>query len=83
MSLRGNPDDTRYVEKIKQNFELIDVVKDSGEIYPIADIAVDAESEELGLVYKSGKAEVIPFDEFPDGEIGLILEPRRIESING
>jgi len=80
MGLRGNPDDTRYVQKVKENYDLIDVCKETSEIYPVSQVAVDAESEEIALVYNAGKAEVISFDDFPDGELGVVLEPTVLET---
>lgn len=79
--MRSNPGDKRFVESIKEGYELIDMAKYIGQVYSIQGMAVDIESEELALVYKNGDAEVIPFDEFPDGEFGAFFEAKRLVAI--
>lgn len=81
MGINGNPSDERYIEGVRENYELVDDVKDTGDIKPVKGVVVDAESEEMAFTYHDGTAEIIPFSEFPEGELGAILTPTTLSPI--
>lgn len=61
----------RYIERLMDNFELVDVVKESGTSKPLRGVIVDTEENVVGLVYTDETAEIIPFDEFEDNQWGM------------
>lgn len=65
----------RLVSGVQKNYDIVDIAKDTGQVHNVEAFAIDAENEELALVYQNGEAEIIPFDEFEDGEIGIMLSP--------
>lgn len=70
----------RLIDGVRREYELIDVAKESGELYNVDGIVVDADSEELALVYSSGTAEILSFDKFDDGEIGMWWASKVLET---
>lgn len=63
--------DKRYVERLRDNFELVDVVKETGSVKTIQSFMVDTDEGVVGLVYTDDTAEIVPFDEFEDNQWGL------------